>query len=116
LDEYPEVRDEEYKTISGAAVQRVEEGLTDIKVQLRDLDSVLVGNSVDTADALHTSIDEARVLIQGGDSQIGRFLLQRLRGSKWDRMDARHRFRLLSNIAAAYLKEQNYPEAAEHFL
>jgi tetratricopeptide (TPR) repeat protein len=113
LDEYPAIRDQEYRTLSGEAVRQVQEGLTEINARLSTFEVSYASSDADSTDALHAEIDEARSLIQKGDFQTGRFLLQRLRTNKWDRMGDRHRFRVLSNIGIAYLREQDYSRAAE---
>jgi tetratricopeptide (TPR) repeat protein/predicted nucleic acid-binding protein len=112
LEEFPAIRDEVYRTISGEAVRHIEEGLADISVQLVDFGT----RTTDNPDALHSEIDEARDLVRSGDSQAARLLLQRLRTRKWDRLDARHRYRLLANIGATYLSERNFQQAAQNFI
>jgi len=116
LEEYPTIRDQEYRTLSGEAVHQVQEGLGEINTRLSSIEVTLVSAGADGNDALHTEIDEARSLIQKGEFQTGRFLLLRLRTNKWDQMGDRHRFRVLSNIAVACLHEQDFSRAAQLFL
>ena len=113
LEEFPTIRDGVYRTLSGEAVRHFEAGLADISVQLTNLGE---RTTSETADALHTEIDEARDLVRSGESQVARLLLQRLRTRKWDRMDARQRYRVLANIGAAYLSERDFSQAAQCFI
>jgi len=114
LDEYPSIRDEEYRTLSGEAARQVQEELSEINIRLSAIDLVPTGHN--SADGLHAEIDEARSLMQRGESQTARFLLQRLRTNKWDRMTDRHKFRVLSNLGAAYFRDREIGKAAQLFL
>lgn len=112
LNEHSAVRDSEYKTLSSEVSLKVEEGLGQLTARLMEL-TESPGHY--TSDALHAEIDEARNLIQAGDFQTGRFLLQRLRTRRWGTMEDRHRFRILSNIAVAHFREQDFSRAGELF-
>ena len=116
LEEFTTIRDEIYKTLSGAAVALVHNGLAEINLRLTNLATQSVTTSQEIADALHTDIDEARDLIRNGQPQTGRLLLQRLRTRKWEGMSPRHRYRVLANIGAAYLSERDFAQAAQFFL
>ena len=116
LDEYPLLRDQIYKTLSGEALQQIQDKLTEIGTGVDTVKVTIASQSRDTSDSLHAEIDEARHLIEGGQFQTGRFLLQRLRTHKWEQMGNRHRFRLLSNVGAAYFRERDFGKAAQFFL
>lgn len=113
LEEFPTIRDDVYRTLSGEAVRQVETGLAEINVQLANLGA---RTAFEIADGLHAEIDDARDLIRDGESQTARLLLQRLRIRRWDQMDARQRYRVLANIGAAYLLERVFSQAAQCFI
>ena len=116
LEEYPTIRDQVYKTLSGETVQQLQEAMADVNVRLSSPRINFGGEPEQRDDALHAQIDEARELIRKGEFQTGRFLLQRLRTSKWDQLGPRHRYRVLSNMGAAYLQEGKASKAAKFFL
>ena len=116
LEEYPAIRDQENTRPLAAKRFTISESISEVNVQLSSIQVNLAGEPGQKDDALHAQIDEARALIQKGNFQTGRFLLQRLRTSKWDQLSPRHRYRVLSNIGAAYLQEGETPKAAECFL
>jgi tetratricopeptide (TPR) repeat protein len=115
LDEFPALRDEEYRTLAGEAVSQIKEELAQITVQVSSLKLNASSGESDKSDALHLEIDEARSLVQKGESQAARFLLQRMRTHDWDRMGPRHKFRVLANIGAAFLHERELDKAAQFF-
>ena len=68
------------------------------------------------ANSLDGEIEEARAYLLRGDYQVARLLLQRLRLQKWDILSPRQKFRVASNIAAAYLAEGSTKDAIPLFL
>ena len=116
LEEFPAIRDDIYLTISGEAVRQLQGDIAGMNVRMTSLATQVVSSGPEVADALHAEIDEARDLVRSGEPQAARLLLQRLRTRKWDRMEPRHRYRVLANIGAAYLAERDFLQAAQFFL
>jgi tetratricopeptide (TPR) repeat protein len=114
LEEFPSIRDEEYLTISGETARQLQVDVEDIKLRITALPTQIL--SPESTDALHAEIDEARDLVRSGEPQTARLLLQRLRTRKWDKMEPRHRYRVLANIGAAYLGERDFLQAAQYFI
>jgi hypothetical protein len=116
LEEFTSVRDQLYKTLSAETAEQIMGGITEIRsfiaVTAIQIDSTTKG----TTDTLHLQIDEARAQIQDNQPQIARFLLQRLRTHSWDKMNPRHRFRVLSNLGAAYMQERDFALASQFFI
>lgn len=116
LEEFPSIRDDVYRTLSGETARQLQDDITDIRLSMSGFATQVVSTGAESTDALHAEIDEARDLIRSGEPQTARLLLQRLRTRKWDRMEPRHRYRVLSNIGAAYLAERNFSQAAQCFI
>ncbi len=109
LDEYPAVRDDIYKSVGGETIRNIEEGLSHLR-------NYVTGAVVVESDALHAEIEEAKQLILQHEYQLARFVLERLRRSKWEHMASRHQFRLITNLATTYLGEGSFSKAASLFL
>jgi tetratricopeptide (TPR) repeat protein len=78
---------------------------------------VLLDQTIErAANAIDADIEEAKACLARREYQLARLLLQRTRNQKWDVMSARQRFRVLTNIAAAYLAEGKPKEATPLFL
>lgn len=116
LEEFTTIRDDVYKTLSGAVAAQIQNELAEMNVRLTSIGTQPVPAVQEIADAMHAEIDEARDLIRGGQPQTGRLLLQRLRTRKWEQMSPRHRYRVLANIGAAYLSERDLGAASQFFL
>jgi tetratricopeptide (TPR) repeat protein/predicted nucleic acid-binding protein len=116
LEEFPSIRDDVYRTLGGETARQLRDDIADIRLSISGLATQVVSTGVESTDALHAEIDEARDLLRSGEPQTARLLLQRLRTRKWDRMEPRHRYRVLSNIGAAYLAERNFSQATQFFI
>lgn len=110
LHRYTEVVQQVYGSPQSQLVPAVLERMDALTVRLEAL--VIERDT----DAYHAEIDEAKRKIEQGDYQIARYLLTKLRDQAWDKLDARRRFRVLSNMAAAHLGEAQYEKAAALFL
>ncbi len=67
-------------------------------------------------DKFHADIDEARDCLKEHDSQMAKRLLQRIKVRSWDQLKARHKFRVLTNLAAVEMVADNLKGAAELYL
>jgi tetratricopeptide (TPR) repeat protein len=114
LEEFPSIRDEVYVTIGSETARQLQVDVEDIKLRITALPTQIL--SSESTDGLHAEIDEARDLVRNGEPQTARLLLQRLRTRKWDKMEPRHRYRVLANIGAAYLGERDFLQAAQYFI
>lgn len=63
-------------------------------------------------DSLDQQIDEARDRLQRHEHEMARGICETLRQGSWDRLDARQRFRVLSNLATVSLLQESLNEAA----
>ena len=72
--------------------------------------------ATDNQDGFHAEIDEARDCLAKRDYQIAKLLLQRIKARSWDKLSARHKFRVLTNLAVVELSADNPKEAAELWL
>ncbi len=68
------------------------------------------------ANELGEEIGRAAALIDRREYQLGRLKLMQLREQRWDRLDADQRLLVLGNLARAWLKEGDVPEAAKLFI
>jgi hypothetical protein len=56
--------------LGGEVAQQVQSGLADVSVRLTNLGTQVASASHETADALHSEIDEARDLVRNGQAQV----------------------------------------------
>ena len=115
LDEYPDVRDwyeggPPVATVGGIESTKFDQLLEEVK-QLSAPD-----RGDDNQDRFHGEIDEARDYLEKHDYQITKLLLQRIKDRSWDQLNARHRFRVLTNLAAVEMAADNLKGAAELYL
>jgi tetratricopeptide (TPR) repeat protein len=106
LDENPEVIDVTYGQVR---VDRSLEGRTEQALA----DSLVRQASAGTSDG---DIEEAKAYLLNHEYQLSRLLFQRIRTQKWDVLTPRQKFRVLTNIGAAYLAEGNTRDAIPLFL
>lgn len=109
LNEYPQVADEFYDTVHGHQLVAVIKEVTSTRIAVEALTESKGGEGFDS------EIDLAKQHIERHETQMARLILQRLRSRHWDKLDARQKFRVLSNIGAAYLMEGDLKNAAELF-
>lgn len=67
-------------------------------------------------ETIHSEIDGYRVLLQKGKANTAKSLLESLKGRVWESASERVRFRIKTNIGAAYLKLGADQQAADAFL
>lgn len=114
LDEHPDIRDWYENGPSAAAFGRIEskiDKLSEVAKQLSTPD-----RSDDDQDKFHAEIDEARDYLEKHDYQITKLLLQRIKDRSWDQLNARHKFRVLTNLASVEMAADNLKGAAELYL
>ena len=114
LDEYPDIRDWYAGGPSTADVGRIE---AKIETLLRVTEqSSGLGHSDDSQDGFHAEIDEARDHLDKHGYQITKLLLQRIKVRSWDKLNSRHKFRVLTNLASVELLADNPKGSAELYL
>ena len=109
LDEYTDIRDSYEGGPSVAAVGRIESKIDDLSGVIEQSGP---SRSDDNNDGFHAEIDEARNFLDKHDYQMAKLLLQRIRVRSWDKLNARHKFRVLTNLAVVELSADNPKEAA----
>ena len=100
--------------MSAAVAERVETQLNAILEAAKQPSAPDRGD--DSQDRFHSEIDEARDYLKDHDYQIAKLLLQRLKVRSWDQLNARHKFRVLTNLASVEASADNIKEAAELYL
>ena len=110
LDKFPDVRSRS----SAAVVERIETKLYEVLGLAKHLSVPDRGDG--SPDKFHADIDEAREYLEEHDYQRAKRLLQRIRDRSWDRLNARHKFRVLTNLASVEASIGNPKEAAELYL
>jgi tetratricopeptide (TPR) repeat protein len=109
LDEYPDVRDEFFGGMDSAQVASVEKKLNVLQL------TVGAAITENTGERYNAEIDEGKAALERHEFQLTRLILQRLRQKHWDELTPRQRFRLVSNIGAAWLGEGDSQKAATCF-
>ena len=111
LDEYTDVRDWYEGSPSAAAFgSKFDQPSEEVK-QLSAPD-----RGDDNQDRFHAEIDEARDYLEQHDYQMAKLLLQRIKVRNWDQLNARHKFRVLTNLASVEASADNLKRAAELYL
>ena len=111
LEEHTEVRNWYEGGLSTSPSVRIETKI-DKLLEISERSSEDVHNN-DIQDKYHAEIDEARHYLEKHEYQIGKLLLQRAKLRNWDKMNARHRFRLLTNLAVIEMSSDELKKAAE---
>ncbi|HUT35158.1 MAG TPA: hypothetical protein VNE39_16835 [Planctomycetota bacterium] len=86
-----------------------------IRKQLGEIDARLSDGHVGT-DGFHGEIDKAAAFLSKRQPDVALGFLQDLRSRYWDRMDARERYRVKTNMGHAYRQKDDLQNAAQHFL
>ena len=107
LDEYPQVL-----TDFGTAAKRQALTRADAAVHLDARCELAAG----PADALGEEISAAAALLESRQYQLARLALLRLREQKWSQLSNVHKFRVLSYLGAAWLKEGEPRKSAMLFI
>ena len=110
LDEYTNVGDRYEGHPPSPAVGRIESKIETL-LQLTEQNSGLE-RADERRDGFHAEIDEARNSIDQHDYQIAKLLLQRIKLRSWDKLNARHKFRMLTNLASIEVSADNLNGAA----
>lgn len=98
---------------------RVEEAISISKAGFESLTSEVreLGRARDADEtALDSQIDEARDHLQRNEYEVAQQMCMQLRSRSWDRMSARQKFRVLSNLATIHLRQEKLGEAARLFI
>lgn len=111
LDEYPDVRAWYEDGPSAAAFGRIESKIDKLSEVTEQLSAPSRGD--DCQDPFHAEIDEARGFLEKHDYQMAKLLLQRIKVRSWAKLNARHKFRVFTNLAAVEISAANSKEAAE---
>ena len=114
LDAHPDIQNWYENGPSAAAFRRIEtkiDRLSEVAGRLSIPD-----RGDDNQDRFHAEIDEARDYLEGHDYQIAKLLLQRIKDRSWDQLNARHKFRVLTNLASVEASADNLKGAAELYL
>ena len=77
------------------------------------VDHLLARADAKVVDAHDEEIDEARRLLDAGDAQIARVLLQRQRDRAWKELTPHQRFRVVTNLGVSYMATDDRERAAE---
>ena len=67
-------------------------------------------------DGFHAEIDEARDFLEKHDHQMAKLLLQRIKVRSWDELTPRHKFRVLTNLAAVEASIGNLKDTADLYI
>jgi tetratricopeptide (TPR) repeat protein len=110
LQQYSDVQEAFYGHIPVDRAIRMEANLLVIKDGVQSLTSRADGDSLDA------QINEARDCIAKREFQLATFLLNRIQRNQGDKLDARQRFRVISNQGAAALGLGKAEAAAKLFL
>ena len=114
LDEYTDIRDWYEGGLSAIAGGRIESKIDKLCGVVEQ--SPGPNHSDDSHDGFHAEIDEARNFLDKHDYQMAKLLLQRIKVRSWGKLNARHKFRVLTNLAYVELLADNPKEAAELYL
>ena len=110
LDKFSDVR----SGLPAAVIERIETKLDEVLGLAKQLSAPDRGD--DNQDRFHAEIDEARDYLEKHDYQIAKRLLQRIKVRNWDKLNARHKFRVLTNLASVEALADNLKGAAELYL
>ena len=114
LDEYMDIRDWYEGGLPALAAGRIESKIDKLCGVVEQ--SPGPNHNDDSHDGFHAEIDEARNFLDKHDYQMAKLLLQRIKVRSWDKLNARHKFRVLTNLGVVELSADNFKEAAELFL
>ncbi|MGA9885394.1 MAG: hypothetical protein WBQ34_16890 [Candidatus Acidiferrales bacterium] len=110
LQRYSEVQARFYSDIPIREAQNIERGLLAINQGVQSLTAKVEGDEIDS------QINEARDEITNRQFQLATFLLNRIQRNNSAQLTPRQKFRVLSNLGAAALGQNNGPAAARFFL
>ena len=111
LDEYTAIRDWYEGGLSAVAARRIESKIDELCGVVEQSTGPNLSDA--SYDGIHAEIDEARKFLDEHDYQMAKLLLQRIKVRNWDKLNARHKFRVLTNLAAVESLTDNPKDAAE---
>ena len=111
LDEYTAIRDWYEGGLSAVAAGRIESKIDELCGVVEQSTGPNLSDA--SYDGIHAEIDEARKFLDEHDYQMAKLLLQRIKVRNWDKLNARHKFRVLTNLAAVESLTDNPKDAAE---
>ena len=111
LDEYTAICDWYEGGLPAVSVGRIESKIDELCGVVEQ--STGPNHSDASYDGFHAEIDEARRFLDNHDYQMAKLLLQRIKVRSWEKLEARHKFRLLTNLAAVESSTENPKDAAE---
>ena len=114
LDEYTDISDWYEGGFTVAAAGRIESKIDKLSGAITQSSGPSRGD--DSQNRFHTEIDEARNYLDKHDYQMAKLLLQRIKVRSWDKLNARHKFRVLTNLASVKLSANNLKEAADLYI
>ena len=114
LDEYPDVREWYEGGASAAAFGRIESKIDKLSEVAQQLSAADRGD--DSPDKFHAEIDEARAYLEKHEYQMAKLLLRHIKVRSWGKLNARHKFRVLTNLASVEASIGNLKGAAELYL
>ena len=101
-------------SLSVAVGGRIESKVDQLLEEVKQLSAPDRGD--DSQDKFHADIDEAREYLEEHDYQRAKRLLQRTKDQSWDKLNERHKFRVLTNLASVEASFGNLKGAAELYL
>lgn len=110
LDEYAEVRSQIYGGMDSGQADTIIRKVDELRLTIR------AAPADGTPDTYHADIDEAKAAIESRNPHLAKLLLNKLRTRHWDELTPRLRFRVISNLGAAFLLENDNEQAAKHYL
>ena len=110
LEEHPDV----YDWYEGGAPLDVSKRIESKVNELRERFVPDLGNH--NKDGFHAEIDEARDFLKKHDYKMAKLLLQRIKVRSWDKLAPRHKFRVLTNLAAAEASIGNLKDTANLYI
>ena len=111
LDEYTAIRDWYEGGLSAVAAGRIESKIDELCGVVEQSTGPNLSDA--SYDGIHAEINEARKFLDEHDYQMAKLLLQRIKVRNWDKLNARHKFRVLTNLAAVESLTDNPKDAAE---
>ena len=114
LDEYTDIRNWYENGPSAAAFGRIESKIDKLSEVAKQLSVPDRGD--DSPDKFHAEIDEARDCLKKHEYQMAKRLLQRIKDRSWDQLNARHKFRVLTNLTAVEASADSLKGAAALYL
>jgi Flp pilus assembly protein TadD len=114
LNENSDIADLFYGGLGAQAIAQITVQLNELLESARATNPIT--RDLGTPSPFDNDIDEAKRYFEDHQYSLSRLLLQRLRERHWDLLSSRQRFRILSNLGASRLAENDGEGAARLFL